>query len=98
MTASVIPPHSDDIHIMFHTGGDNRSSKGLISDPKCLAAILSRNASAVSDAPCPTPENSLPLLGRVRYSCLKEAAGGEVFMEIECCWGDEKGFGKREWN
>jgi len=37
-------------------------------------------------------------VGRVRYSCLKEAAGGEAFMQIEWCLGDEKGFGKREWN
>jgi hypothetical protein len=37
-------------------------------------------------------------VGRVRYSCLKEAARGEAFMQIEWCWGDEKGFGKREWN
>ena len=80
---------------MFHTGGDNRSSKGLISDPKCLAAILSRNASAVSDAPCPTPENSLPLLGRVRYSCLKEAAGEESVMQIQWGCGDEKDFGNQ---
>ena len=34
--------------------------------------------------------------GRVRYSCLKEAARGEAIMQIEWCWGDEKGFGKRE--
>ena len=26
---------------------------------------------------------------------LKEAAGGEAFMQIEWCWGDEKGLGKR---
>jgi hypothetical protein len=29
---------------------------------------------------------------------LKEAARGEAFMEIEWFWGEEKGFGKREWN
>jgi hypothetical protein len=28
---------------------------------------------------------------------LKEAAGGEAIMQIEWGWGDEKGFGKREW-
>ena len=33
--------------------------------------------------------------GRVRYSCLKEAARGAGFMQIEWYWGDEKGFGKR---
>ena len=35
------------------------------------------------------------LAGRVRYSCLKEAARGEALMQIQWCWGDEKGFGKR---
>jgi len=25
--------------------------------------------------------------GRVRYSCLKEAARGEALMQIEWCWG-----------
>jgi hypothetical protein len=35
-------------------------------------------------------------VGRVRYSCLKEAAGEEAPMQIEWCWNDEKGFGKRE--
>ena len=29
--------------------------------------------------------------GRVRYSCLKEAAGGEAFMQIQWCWGLSKG-------
>jgi hypothetical protein len=33
--------------------------------------------------------------GRVRYSCLKEAARGVAFMQIEWCWGDEKGFEKK---
>jgi hypothetical protein len=36
--------------------------------------------------------------GRVRYSCLKEAARGEGFMQIQWCWGDEKGFGRRYWS
>ena len=36
--------------------------------------------------------------GRVRYSCLKEAARGEALMQIEWFWGDEKGLGHREWN
>jgi hypothetical protein len=36
--------------------------------------------------------------GRVRYSCLKEAACGEALMQIEWCWGDEKGVGRRERN
>ena len=55
---------------------------------------LAGNASAVSDAPRPTPEIYLPLItGRVRYSCLKEAAGEEAPMQIQ--WGcrDEKGLG-----
>jgi hypothetical protein len=30
--------------------------------------------------------------GRVRYSCLKEAARGEALMQIEWCWSDEKSF------
>jgi len=55
---------------------------------------LSRNASAVSDAPRPTPEIYLPLsMGRVRYSCLKEAAGEEAFMQIQWVCGDEKDLG-----
>jgi hypothetical protein len=36
--------------------------------------------------------------GRVRYSCLKEAAGGEAFMQIQWCWGYEKGFGSKYWS
>ena len=36
--------------------------------------------------------------GRVRYNCLKEAARGEAVMQIEWGWGEEKGFGEREWN
>ncbi len=36
--------------------------------------------------------------GRVRYNCLKEAARGEALMQIEWCWGNGKGFGKRERN
>jgi hypothetical protein len=45
------------------------------------------NASAVSDAPALLQEGSGSRVGRVRYSCLKEAAGGEAFMQIEWCWG-----------
>jgi hypothetical protein len=33
--------------------------------------------------------------GRVRYSCLKEAARGEALMQIEWCWSDEKSFGNK---
>ena len=55
---------------------------------------LSRNASAVSDAPRPTPEIYLLLTtGRVRYSCLKEAAGEEALMQIQWGCGDEKDLG-----
>src|ERR1700739_2600436 len=51
------------------------------------------NASAVSDAPCLTPEICLPLTtGRVRYSCLKEA-GEEESMQIQWGCGDEKDLG-----
>jgi hypothetical protein len=25
--------------------------------------------------------------GRIRYSCLKGAAGGEAVMQIQWCWG-----------
>src|SRR5450631_580922 len=59
-------------------------------------AELSRNASAVSDAPRPTPEIYLPLTtGRVRYSCLKEAAAEEASMQIQWCCRDEKDSGNR---
>src|SRR6266478_410306 len=58
-----------------------------------------RNASAVSDAPRPTPEIYLPLTtGRVRYSCLKEAAGAEAFMQIQWGCGDEKDLGNGRWS
>ena len=33
--------------------------------------------------------------GRVRYSCLKEAARGEALMQIEWWWSDEKSFGDK---
>src|SRR6202140_5464299 len=60
---------------------------------------LSRNASAVSDAPPPTPEIYLPLImGRVRYSCLKEAAAEEAPMQIQWGCGDEKGLGNECWS
>jgi len=64
--------------------------------PDGLSTIrkLAINASAVSDAPPATPEIYLPLImGRVRYSCLKEAAGEEAPMQIQWGWGDEKGLG-----
>jgi|CZKD01.1.fsa_nt_gi hypothetical protein len=32
---------------------------------------------------------------RVRYSCLKEAAGEEASMQIQWCCGDEKDSGNR---
>jgi len=52
---------------------------------------VTKNASAVSDAPRPTPETYLPLYGaRVRYSCLKEAAGEEASIQIQWCCRDEK--------
>src|ERR1035437_26917 len=63
------------------------------SSPAVLERFVSqsRNASAVSDAPPPTPEISLPLTtGRVRYSCLKEAAGEEALMQIQWGCGDGK--------
>jgi hypothetical protein len=57
---------------------------------------VSRNASAVSDAPrSKWRVGSRSRAGRVRYSCLKEAARGEAFMEIQWCWSYLKGFGKR---
>jgi hypothetical protein len=55
---------------------------------------LSRNASAVSDAPdYRTQVGTARCAGRVRYSCLKEAARGEAFMQIQWCRRDEKGVG-----
>jgi len=45
--------------------------------------MLSRNASAVSDAPHGGVTGRVRG-GRVRYSCLKEAAGEEAPMEIQC--------------
>ena len=44
------------------------------------------------------PGDSESPAGHVRYSCLKEAACGEAFMQIQWYWVDEKGFGKREWS
>ena len=34
---------------------------------------------------------------RVRYSCLKEAAGEEAFMQIQWCFGSERESGNRYW-
>ena len=36
--------------------------------------------------------------GRVRYSCLKEAAGEEASMQIQWCCRDEKDSGNRWWS
>jgi hypothetical protein len=36
--------------------------------------------------------------GRVRYSCLKEAAGEEASMQIQWCCRDEKDSGNRCWS
>src|SRR6266516_986582 len=36
--------------------------------------------------------------GRVRYSCLKEAARGEAVMQIQWCRLDEKGIGEKSWS
>ena len=58
---------------------------------------LSRNASAVSDAAhSQRAVGSGSCAGRVRYSCLKEAAGGKALMQIQWCWGDAKGFGNKD--
>jgi len=47
---------------------------------------VARNASAVSDAPhSQRAVGSGGCAGRVRYSCLKEAARGEAFMQIQGC-------------
>ena len=54
-------------------------------------AELSRNASAVSDAPHREWQVDFwRRAGRVRYSCLKEAAGEEASMQIQRCCRDEK--------
>src|ERR1019366_4903667 len=55
--------------------------------------VLYRTGPAVS-----VPRDSESPAGRVRYSCLKEAARGEAFMQIQWCWVYEKGCGKREWS
>ncbi len=55
---------------------------------------LARNASAVSDAPDYRTQVGTPrCAGRVRYSCLKEAARGEALMQIQWCWGGKKSIG-----
>src|SRR5216684_7075913 len=59
----------------------------------------STNASAVSDAPRSGVAGRFGSgAGRVRYSCLKEAAGEGSIMQIQCCWGYEIGFGNRWWS
>jgi hypothetical protein len=52
---------------------------------------LSTNASAVSDAPDYRAQVGPPrCAGRVRYSCLREAARGEALMQIQWCRRGEK--------
>src|SRR5271166_420707 len=54
------------------------------------------NASAVSDAPYMEWQVDFwRRAGRVRYSCLKEAAGEEASMQIQWCCRDEKDSGNR---
>ena len=80
--------------------GDNQ---GLVNAIRLLATLPSadpkpspENASAVSDAPHVGGQvGSGGRAGRVRYSCLKEAAGEEAFMQIQWCCGDEKDSGNR---
>jgi hypothetical protein len=61
-----------------------------------LKRTLSTNASAVSDAPYREWQVDFwRCAGRVRYSCLKEAAGEEALMQIQCCCGDEKNLWNR---
>jgi hypothetical protein len=69
----------------------NWQSARISSAPR---ELLPSHASAVSDAPRSTPEVYLSLTrGRVRYSCLKEAASGEALMQIRWGCGDEKDLG-----
>jgi len=58
---------------------------------------VTRDASAVSDAP-PHMKWQVDFWRRgrrVRYSCLKEAAGEEASMQIQWCCRDEKHSGNR---
>src|SRR5580704_14755394 len=72
--------------------GANRFGRLILANQK-----LSPHASAVSDAPhSQRAVGSGSCAGRVRYSCLKEAARGKALMQIEWCWGDEKGFGNKD--
>jgi hypothetical protein len=58
--------------------------------------LVPRNASAVSDAPhMEWQVDFWRRAGRVRYSCLKEAAGEEVFMQLQWCCCDAKDWGNR---
>jgi hypothetical protein len=53
----------------------------LLAKPKLFI-----NASAVSDAPRSEWQvDAGAVRGRVRYSCLKETAGKEALMQIQCC-------------
>src|ERR1019366_1774533 len=71
--------------------GWEKAADHPISYPETL--VLYRTGPAVS-----VPGDSESPAGRVRYSCLKEAARGEAFMQIQWCWVYEKGCGKREWS
>src|SRR5258708_40375148 len=63
-----------------------------------MTARININASAVSDAPRSEWQVDWELRGRVRYSCLKEAAGEGAFMQIQSCRSDEKDLGNRWWS
>ena len=57
----------------------------VIANPE-PTVTRSRNASAVSDAPhMEWQVDFWGRAGRVRYSCLKEAAGEEASMQIQWC-------------
>src|SRR6202790_4831663 len=66
-----------------------------------ISALRQNSQTLVLYRTRPTPRRQVGsgrCAGRVRYSCLKEAARGEALMQIEWFWGDEKGLGNREWN
>src|ERR1039458_6786937 len=97
----------------YHTSGDHPSTDFRSRSGRCWryptqwadrrqcgsnpggleTLVLYRTGPAVS-----VPGDSESPAGRVRYSCLKEAARGEAFMQIQWCWVYEKGCGKREWS
>jgi len=65
-----------------------RYEAALLKSPSDLSANRkrSRNVSAVSDAPhMEWQVDFWRRAGRVRYSCLKEAAGEEASMQIQWC-------------